>query len=338
MDTKELRFEDLPEILPAYEDGIFQAMLTLPEAKTALISFVSTFLGRKVKSVRLRNNVTPKRDKYEKEAVYDISCIVDEENGEQCEIEMQASPMRNDNLENEHINIRWRSAFNLCKLHSLQYGRGKPYSDFTRSYQIMLCNYRVFSREQALVEHFTLKNKDGNELCDAITSIFVDLTKAKEIIKKPIYEMSEVEMWVAFIAFANDLRYVEVIKGITQRMEGIAVANVTLQSISQDEDERIYYYRRSKALQDEEHNKAVMKQTEEEMKQAEADKKQAEADKKQAEADKKQAFDERDSAFDERDKAFEKLDSVVAELADTKAELAELRAMITAMNTDTSDM
>ena len=77
MNNNKLRFDELPEILPAYENGIFQAMLTLPEAKTALISAVSVFLGRPAKTVTLRSNITPSRHKQEKLSNYDINCVVD---------------------------------------------------------------------------------------------------------------------------------------------------------------------------------------------------------------------------------------------------------------------
>jgi len=259
MTNSELHFDGLPKILPAYENGIFQAMLTLPEAKEALISAVSTFIDRPVKSVTLRDSRTPKRHVREKLSDYDINCVVDSENGDQCEIEMQASQMRDDSDADGHKNIRWRSAFYLSRLHAGQDGRGKSYSNFARSYQIMLCNYKVFNRKQSLAERFTLKSKSGNELCDAITSIFIDLTKAKEIAKKPISEMTSLEMWIAFLALANNPGYSGVIDEITKKLEGIAVANSTLQNISQNQDERIQYYRRAKALQDEEHNNAVMK-------------------------------------------------------------------------------
>ena len=94
--------DGLPKILPPYENGIFQSILTLPEAHDALVSIVAAILGRPVKTVMLRNNDAPSRDKLAKREEYDINCVVDAEDGEQFACEMQASPMAGDNRENNH--------------------------------------------------------------------------------------------------------------------------------------------------------------------------------------------------------------------------------------------
>jgi len=342
MDRHELHADGLPKILPAYENGVFQAMLTLPEAEEALISAVSAFLDRPVKSVTLRDSTAPKRHVSEKFPGYDINCVVDDKDGDQCEIEMQASRMRDDSGSSGHKNIRWRSALYLSRLHSGQDGKGKSYSSFARSYQIMLCNYRVFGRKQALVERFTLRNKNGTELCDAITSIFIDLTKARVIAKKLVSEMAEVEMWTAFIALANNPDYTGLIGEITKRMEGIAVANTTLQNISQDQDERIRYYRRAKALQDEEHNKAIDKANKERVKEikrlerkiADGKRRNAEAERKVEDGKRRNAEAKRKNAEAEREieDARREIAAAESEYAKIKAENAELRARLAAVD------
>jgi len=148
----------LPKILPPSENGVFKAILTLPESYKALVDAVATFLDRLVTSVFLRNNDAPSRDIKAKQEEYDINCVVDSEDGDQCAVEMQATKMIGDNLQNDHENIRWRSVFNLCDLHSNQAGRGLNYSEFAHSYQVVLCNYRVFSDGQDLVERYTFRN------------------------------------------------------------------------------------------------------------------------------------------------------------------------------------
>ena len=205
----------------------------------------------------LRNNDAPARDKLAKREEYDINCVVDAEDGDQFAFEMQASPMAGDNKENNHRNIKWRSVFNLCDLHSNQPGRGMDYGDFVRSYQVMLCNYKVFDFKNELAERFAFRNQNGNELCDAVMAIFVDLTKAKEIAKKPVGEMSDLEGWVVFFALGDDRNYSQVIANITKEKEGIAVARDTLLAISQNADERARFRSRRIWLQDREHEQAV---------------------------------------------------------------------------------
>ena len=252
--------DGLPKILPPYENGIFQAVLTLPEAHDALVGVVAAILDRPVKTVTLRNNDAPVRDRLAKREEYDINCVVDSEDGDQFSIEMQASPMAGDNRENNHRNIKWRSVFNLCDLHANQPGRGLDYGDFVRSFQVMLCNYRTFDDddyENDLVERFMLRNEHGIELCDAVMAIFVDLTKAKGIAKKPVGEMSDIEGWAVFFALGHDSNYSQIIDEITKAKEGIAVAKNTLVTISQDANERARFRSRRIWLQDREHEQAV---------------------------------------------------------------------------------
>ena len=257
--TKEINLhqDGLPEILPAYEDGIFQAVLTLPESAIALVSAISAFIDRPVVKVLLRNNDAPAREKDGKREQYDINCSVDDENGDQCNVEMMAHAMEDDNIDNDHKNLKYRSVFNLSHLHSNQPGKGKEFSKLVKSYQIMLCNYKVFRHDNSLVERFTYRNEIGIELCEATTSIFVDLTKAREIAKKPVTEMSDIESWVVFLALSNNPRYREIILEITKQKEGIFVAFETLQNISKNADERARFHSRRMWLQDQEHKEAV---------------------------------------------------------------------------------
>jgi hypothetical protein len=112
------------------------AVLTLSELCIALVSAVVAFLDRPVKSVTLSNNAAPLRDVGAKQEDYDINCVVDGEDGNQCGVEVQATEMRGDSSLNDHRNIKWRCVFNLCDLHSNQAGRGHRYGQFVRGYQV----------------------------------------------------------------------------------------------------------------------------------------------------------------------------------------------------------
>jgi predicted transposase/invertase (TIGR01784 family) len=124
----------------------------------------------------------------------------------------------------------------------------------------MICNYRVFSGEHKLVERFTFRNQEGRELSDAVTAIFIDLTQAGEIAKKPVEEMTKIETWAVFFALANNPDYSDIIAEITKNMEGIRVANDTLHSISQSPEERAHFRSRRMWLQDRLHEQAVWKE------------------------------------------------------------------------------
>ena len=65
--------DGLPRILPPYENGVFQAVLTLPEARAALEDVVAVVTDLSVESVMLRNNAAPSRDINAKQEQYDIN-------------------------------------------------------------------------------------------------------------------------------------------------------------------------------------------------------------------------------------------------------------------------
>ena len=81
------------------------------------------------------------------------------------------------------------------------------YGEFVRSYQVTICNYQVFNYKNELAERFTMRNARGEVLCDVITIIYIDLSQAKEIAKKPVADMTNIEKWTAFFALADKLKY-----------------------------------------------------------------------------------------------------------------------------------
>ena len=249
--------DGLPRILPPYEDGIFKTLLTMPESNAILVGSVSAFMERKLMSATLRNNDIPSRDITAKREKFDVNCVVDSEDGDQCDVEMQASPLEGDSLIDGHTNIKWRSVFNLCDLHSNQAGIGRRYSKFVRSYQIMLYNFKVFTNKNKPIERFTFRNDQGMELCDAVTAIFIDLTQAKEIAKKNVIEMSDIESWIVFFALANKPQYKKTIEEIAKQREVISLARDALLNISQSPSERARFRSRRMWQQDREHERAV---------------------------------------------------------------------------------
>ncbi|MDR1043507.1 MAG: Rpn family recombination-promoting nuclease/putative transposase [Candidatus Adiutrix sp.] len=245
----------LPKILPPYDDQIFKSILTRPEAELARVDLLSALLDRTVRSAAVVNVEPPKRDINAKNERFDVSCLFDD--GDQAAVEMQADPMEGDNSANEHQNIRDRSLYGLADLHANQTGKGKDYSDIRKSYQITICNYRVFRYEHKLVETFKMRNAGGMVLSEAIASVFVDLTLVSGILKKSVDDMNPAEMWAVFLARADAPQCADIIDQIIVRKEGINVANTMLTTISQDVRERALFHSRKMAAQDAEHDKRV---------------------------------------------------------------------------------
>ena len=260
----EIASDGYPRILPAYDDGVFKSLHTRPGSEIALTDSISGFIDRTITGVMVRGSELPIKDINVKREIFDINCIATD-NELQFGIEMQAAPMENDSAKNGHAQIRHRSIYYLTDLHASQPGRGLDYQDFTKSYQITVCNYRVMSEPHKLVEKFMMRNEQGILLADAITSILVDLTLTKEIVKKPIAEMTAGEMWAVFYAKANDPEYYNLIKDIAKKREGIKVAQEVLYTISQDEHERARYRSRRIWEQDRECERVLRERWEQDM-------------------------------------------------------------------------
>jgi predicted transposase/invertase (TIGR01784 family) len=181
------------DILPPSDDRVFKLILTSPDAKPALIDLISAIIGRAVVDVQVRNNELPPGDTEEKAERLDVNCVID--SGEQIDLEMQASWIKED-LSKEHKNLKGKSVYYLCDLHSSQSSKGKAYDELSKSYQVTLCAYTVFPERKAFVNSYSMRHDIDNELLhDAIHVVFVELSKLKEVLKKPVAEMTDIEKW-----------------------------------------------------------------------------------------------------------------------------------------------
>jgi predicted transposase/invertase (TIGR01784 family) len=94
-------------------------------------------------------------------------------------------------------------------------------------------------------------------LHNAIQSIFVDLTKLNEVIKKPITQMTDMESLSVFLRYADNPDYRDVVNKVIETREALAVAGEVLMSVSKDERERAILHSRRMAQRDLESNLAT---------------------------------------------------------------------------------
>ena len=67
------------------------------------------------------------------------------------------------------------------------------------------CSYTVFPNRTEFVNSFSLRHDRDNELLsNAIQVFYVELSKLKELLKKPVNAMAELEKWALFFRYAND--------------------------------------------------------------------------------------------------------------------------------------
>jgi predicted transposase/invertase (TIGR01784 family) len=237
------------DILPPTDDRIFKTILTSPEAKPFLMKLISGIVGRIVVDVTVHNNEIPVSDTQEKGERFDVNTKIDD--GSQINMEMQASRMEEDRG-GEHKNLKGRSIYFLCDLHSSQPAKGQlRYDKLARTYQVTFCTYTVFPHRKNYLNSFSMRHDVDNELLhDAIQTVIVELSKLADVIKKPIESMSDMDKFSVFFEYADNPEYRDTVNKVIESEEVLVVAGNLLMSISQDERERAIFRSRRKFSMD----------------------------------------------------------------------------------------
>ena len=144
------------DILPPSDDRVFKLILTSPEAKPGLVKLIAGVIGRNVLDVVVHNNELPPGDTEEKAERFDVNCKIDD--GSQINLEMQASRIQEDS-DGQYQNLKGKSIYYLCDLHSSQPSRGiRRYDRLSRTYQVTFCSYTVFPHRADYVNSFSLRH------------------------------------------------------------------------------------------------------------------------------------------------------------------------------------
>ena len=228
------------DILPPSDDRVFKLILTKDDAKPVLMDLISAVIDRPVVDVVVRNNELPPEDTSEKAERLDVNCMIDD--GSQADLEMQASPIEEDS-DGEHQNLKGKGIYYLCDLHSSLSSKGvRRYDHLARTYQVTFCSYTVFPHRIEYVNSFSLRHDRDNELLsDAIQVFYIELSKLRELLKKPVETMADLEKWALFFRYANDSRCRDKVNEIIQSKEALQMAGELLMGISQDERERAVF-------------------------------------------------------------------------------------------------
>jgi predicted transposase/invertase (TIGR01784 family) len=220
-----------------------------------LLMLAPEIVKRPVISVLVRNNELPVSDTEEKAERFDVNCKIDDDL--QADIEMQSSPMEEDSGDN-HRNILARAIYNVCDLHSSQPSKGKSYDGLSQTFQVMICNYTVHHNRSDFINTFSMRHDiDNGLLHNAVQVMFVELTKLKDVLKKPVDQMTNMERFAIFLKYAANPDYREIVNKVIESREGLAVAGEVLMSISKDERERAIFRNRRIAIADRESDRVT---------------------------------------------------------------------------------
>jgi predicted transposase/invertase (TIGR01784 family) len=242
------------DILPPSDDRIFKLILSSAESEPVLADLISATIKRKVVRVAVRNNDIPPGDTEEKAERLDVNCQLDD--GTQVDLEMQASYI--EEIGEGHNNLKGKSIYYLCDLHSSQSSKGRRYDELAQTYQVTFCSYTVFPDLPNYVNPFSMRHDVTNEpLSDAITVIYVELSKLGKIIEKSVGDMTDLEKWAVFFRYADVPEYRETVNKVIESKEALQMAGDLLMSVSQSERERAIFRSRRMFQSDNDSNLAT---------------------------------------------------------------------------------
>lgn len=244
------------DILPPSDDRVFKLILSPETSKPILKDLISSIIQRPVIEVEVRNSEIPPEDSQEKAERLDVNCRIDD--GSQIDLEMQASHIEEEN-DGQHQNLKGKSVYYLCDLHSSQPSKGlQRYDKLARTYQVTFCSYTVFAERGSYVNSFSMRHDEDNALLsDALHVVYVELSKLKEIAAKSVDDMTDLEKWSIFFRYASERNYRETVNKVIESKEALQMAGDILMNISQDERERAVFRSRRMYRTDEQSNLAT---------------------------------------------------------------------------------
>jgi predicted transposase/invertase (TIGR01784 family) len=137
--------------------------------------------------------------------------------------------------------MRRRAQFVVSRAYSSQDISGKAYADLKKCYLICILNYPLFKEDTKYYRDMMFRDEDGTPLTDDEIIIFIELSKIESLLKKPVEELTDLEMWMIFFRYATDKSKRELLNKILEKEEGIEMALQILERMSLSEEERAGY-------------------------------------------------------------------------------------------------
>jgi hypothetical protein len=213
-------------------DSVFKAVFTrdMPASREALRHLVSAMIGREAVSLTVIANEPAVDSINERQIRYDITAKFND--GELANIEMTLNPGRYEPLRMEYYSGKLFTGQDLR-------GKEKRYQDLRRSYQIsFLVNYSPYD-DDVLIHQFKYYDKEHEtNLGGRTTIITVELEKVTQKLMEEVEEMSVVESWAVYLKYNADETKAELLKAISVKNRGVAMAQEAFLTVSRDEQER----------------------------------------------------------------------------------------------------
>jgi predicted transposase/invertase (TIGR01784 family) len=235
-----IQFSEDEEVLDIRYDHVFKAVFARDSeaSRFALSDLISALIGRAVKVETITANEPTVSFPFDRRMRFDIACKA--KTGELVNIEMSFDP---------GAFVPERFEYHEAKLFICQdiHGKDKYFSDLKEAYQITILSSDLFFPDNELIHTFKYYDEaHGISLNGKTAIVTMELAKAKQVIEKPVCEMSEHEAWAVFFRYLTDFKKRAKINEIVKAKEGISMASESLGTISPAERE--YFLRLSEEM------------------------------------------------------------------------------------------
>ena len=212
-------------------DPIFKSLFTQrsEDSQKALQAFLSAIFEKTVTNVEVDKNEIPIESEKDKQAIFDVTCRIDEEN-KILNIEMQGI--------NSHNSFDNRSEYHVAHLLNHFVIRGMDWDDVPQTFMISVLNFTYDNTEEEPILAYEMRLKNGKKLKSArMNIIFIELPKIADLPDEPIEKLTHGQRWGKFFLYADRKDKIEYIKKLVQSEEGLMYAQNALSSISQSDAE-----------------------------------------------------------------------------------------------------
>ena len=226
------RYTNIRFIMKPKVDFCFKELMEDAEVRKGFIAAVLHIPPEEVEETTLLP--THLRTRYEEDKLGILDVRVRLKDGTQIDIEIQVSPFS-----------LWpeRSMFYLSKMFTDQLEKGESYERLEKCVHIGILDFILFGRDEAFYSCFHMREDTNHRLyTDKLEVHILELPK----LKNHEYPETELLNWAKFMNAERQEDFEE----MAEKDKYIEKAYETLKNISADEDKRLEYEAREKALRD----------------------------------------------------------------------------------------
>ena len=228
-EKKEESFIMLPSV-----DFCFQELMEAEEVRRGFISAILRIPPEEITEVELLPKKLRKKHKEEKYGILDVRVLL--RDGEQMNIEMQSIA---------YDYWQERSLFYLGKMYTDQIHEGEDYNKLKKCIHVGILNFTLFEHERYYSCFHIWEDTARDLYSDKFEIHILELTKLAQY----EYPQTELLRWAQFFGAKSK----EEIQMLAEKDEYIHKAYDKLEEISADEEKRLEYEERQKAIRDYRH-------------------------------------------------------------------------------------